>query len=326
MVPTTLRAGAPAVIFGLASKPELNGTRVTIGQWIEERQRWRCKRKNTAEALGVRAANLHREDEDALPSPIVEAASLDDRECVVAWLESGGDIDARGRSSTNDPGDTLLMLASAAGHDDLVVQLLRRGADVNGRSDTGGTALMSALPHPSIVRQLLQAGAHTHLRWVGPSRGATEFVCGTALDNAEHRGLAEAAALIRQNASGPDAAVGVANRRDGFELERDVLMKVLAATLLPQQAMMGDAKAAERRAWMQQLIESAFADPDDSASLSLRFTRHGDERYGVDIWVRAAHNDANVLARQPRFKELSSEISDQVPGLHEHLQKMVALS
>jgi len=318
-------AGGSALITDLASRAELNGTRVKLQRWVDDRERWRCKRKDTGEDLGLKLGNLTPEG-TTLP-PLLSAAAMDctsgDLGLIRAWLGSGGDIEARLRSVPANLGETLLMCACWVGHTECLAELIRRGADVNARSDVGATALMASLRHPSVVQLLLEAGAHTHLRWVGPGpTDAYGLAAGTALDNAERLGHKESAALLRRHAVAADES---APRRDVFEQEREVLMKVLAADLLAKQARMGDAKKAERQEWIQQTISAAFADAADAASLSQRFARHADGRLDAGHWRTVAAAEADHLARQPRFKQVSTEICDKLPGFMEHLSSMASL-
>ena len=88
---------------------------------------------------------------------VAEAAFMGDSIEVVEWLVDGCcDIGA-----LSDHGITLLMLASAYGHEELLEELLARGAVVNQTARRGATALMYAAFHGqiSIVRRLLAAGA-----------------------------------------------------------------------------------------------------------------------------------------------------------------------
>ncbi len=65
---------------------------------------------------------------------------------------------------TNPKGDTLLILATYHGRDDLVAGLLERGADTERVNQRGQTALVSAVFRQSEpnVRALLEAGADPH--------------------------------------------------------------------------------------------------------------------------------------------------------------------
>jgi ankyrin repeat protein len=57
---------------------------------------------------------------------------------------------------------TALMRASNLGYSDIVGVLLAHGADVRVKLDDGYTALMDALPYPSIVQKLIASGANVN--------------------------------------------------------------------------------------------------------------------------------------------------------------------
>ena len=97
---------------------------------------------------------------------VVEAlvAGRGDEAAVLAWLDSGGRVNATCAVDEDDvSGVTALMLAAGNGHEPSVELLLQRGAEINLRSGDGGTALMFAalFDHPAVVRHLLRAGADT---------------------------------------------------------------------------------------------------------------------------------------------------------------------
>jgi len=358
-----LATGVNALIHGLGGRPELNGARVAITGWLNDKQRWRCKHVGTGELLAVKADNLQRETAGRLPQRIFDALAANELDFVRAWLSSGGDIDVGMPAQHVNAGWTLLMCACHLGRADCAAELLGRHADVNARSHDGATALLVSLKHPSVLRGLLECGAHTHLRWVGPASvdkggvvggGGAVLVPGTALLNAEKLGLEEAAALLREHERAQPPTT--APPRDVFELEVEILTRVLAARLLADQAFMGDFKADERRAWTQVRrwtplrafegplmasdgplmtsdclphqgrIRSAFADPADAAALSRRFSRHGDARLDLEHWERIAVAETVFLSRRPRFKQISEETSDELPGFMEQLQMMTGFS
>ena len=91
------------------------------------------------------------------------AAASGDEQAVAAWLDEGGDVDAR---CTEPNGETLLLAAAARGQDAMVRMLLQRGASVNLQTSLGGTALMLAasLGHTTIVQELLDAKADASLQ------------------------------------------------------------------------------------------------------------------------------------------------------------------
>ena len=353
-----LATGVKALIHGLGGRPELNGARVAITGWLNDKQRWRCKHVGTGELLAVKVDNLQRETAGRLPQRIFDALVACELDFVRAWLSSGGDIDAGMPAQHVNAGWTLLMCACHLGRADCAAELLSRHADVNARSHGGATALLISLKHPSVLRILLECGAHTHLRWVGPSAekddGGAVLVPGTALLNAEKLGLEEAAALLREHERAQPPTT--APPRDVFELEVEILARVLAARLLADQAFMGDFKEDERRAWTQVRnsvplrasdgplrasdgplmtsdclphqgrIRSAFADPADAAALSRRFSRHGDARLDLEHWERIAVAETVFLSRRSHFKQISEQTSDELPGFMEQLQMMTGFS
>lgn len=77
---------------------------------------------------------------------------------VVKSILAGGRADANGR---DERGDTPLIVAARAGHDDVVQALLVARADPNAKNDEGQTALSLAAAggHDEVIRLLKQAGA-----------------------------------------------------------------------------------------------------------------------------------------------------------------------
>ena len=116
---------------------------------------------------------------------------------VVAWLEQGGQVDAR---CAEQGSATLLMAAANNGQTLLVRLLLRRNASLDLQDIDGGTALMCAAygGHTATVQALLEAGADASLY----------DDCGrTALQWAELYKLESTAALLRRyDDSEPSAA------------------------------------------------------------------------------------------------------------------------
>lgn len=66
-------------------------------------------------------------------------------------------------NSTNENGDTLVMLAATHGHASLVRGLIARGADVHARNSHGSSPLTSAVAHghADVAEMLRHAGAGT---------------------------------------------------------------------------------------------------------------------------------------------------------------------
>ena len=123
---------------------------------------------------------------------------------MVAWLEQGGQVDARCAEAGSV---TLLMGAAHAGQTPLVRLLLQRKASLDLQDDLGNTALMVAAGcglialmlaalngQTATVQVLLEVGADASLRDVDGL---------TALQWAEHKKHAATARLLRQHAAKP---------------------------------------------------------------------------------------------------------------------------
>ena len=95
----------------------------------------------------------HSPETDAL----FQAARGGHAEAVRSIL-TGGRADVNGR---DESGDTPLIVAARAGHDDVVQALLVARADPNAKNDAGQTALSLAAAggHDEVIRLLKQAGA-----------------------------------------------------------------------------------------------------------------------------------------------------------------------
>ena len=117
------------------------------------------------------------------------------RQACLATLQSlqvsGADINARDRY-----GQTSLMLATMAGHANVVAWLIAAGAALDHTAKYGLTALMLAVVRGeiNIVRMLVEAGADTAPR----GTGAPGFAGKTALDLAVARGASEMVALLQR--------------------------------------------------------------------------------------------------------------------------------
>ena len=145
-----------------------------------------------------------------LPELTMRACDAGDTAAVAAWLDAGGEgrVDAMwGAQNGTVCGVTLLtllMTASASGHEPLVEMLLERGASLDLQESNGGTALMAAAckGHTSIVRRLLQAGAQWELRNIDGC---------TALRYAQLMGHSECVRAIEEH----EAAAAAAARAGG---------------------------------------------------------------------------------------------------------------
>jgi len=89
-----------------------------------------------------------------------DAARNGDSELLLQAVDAGLPI-----NMTNDKGNTLLMLAAYAGHNELVDGLLARKADPDSLNDMGQSIVAGAVfkGHDEIVRTLMKAGANPRL-------------------------------------------------------------------------------------------------------------------------------------------------------------------
>ena len=166
----------------------------------------------------------------SLPVQIFVSAERGELQRVVKWLGTGGPADAFGSAPTADgrlATATLLHIAAANDHLEMVRELLKRGASVDLPSSLGITALMGAAIHGhlSTLLVLLQHSAnpdlqdtHGHTALMGAAlsgqeacvqallraKASTELLDTngrTALQWAEIRGYTAIAQLLRQHAS-----------------------------------------------------------------------------------------------------------------------------
>jgi len=136
-----------------------------------------------------------------------EAVTRGDLAAVRALLQDGAHVDARDRH-----GQTALMLAAHAGHDDVIAVLLEHGAALNVTAKFGLSALMLAIVagHPETARLLARAGADRSLR----GTGAPGFAGKTAHDLARARDYQDLAAeLIGPATPTAGSSGGVRERR-----------------------------------------------------------------------------------------------------------------
>ncbi|XP_033371612.1 M-phase phosphoprotein 8 isoform X2 [Parus major] len=113
--------------------------------------------------------HLDGEDENHVPTEPISSTLLRDA------VKSGDYMTVKMALSSNEDynldqedssGMTLVMLAAAGGHDDLLRVLIRKGAKVNGRQKNGTTALIHAAEKNFLttVAILLEAGAYVNMQ------------------------------------------------------------------------------------------------------------------------------------------------------------------
>lgn len=87
---------------------------------------------------------------------LISAARKGDAETVRSLIRAGAVVNAK-----DDSGATALTVAASQGHTEIVRTLLQAGADANAKNDSGVTALMAPARdgYTEIVRSLIEAGA-----------------------------------------------------------------------------------------------------------------------------------------------------------------------
>ena len=125
-------------------------------------------RNSAAFTRNIEALQVCDRISSALPAEIIHDAFDGKKARIVAWIDGGGNIDAKfdGELSGIYAGATLLMLTSAYNHVPLVEVLLERQASVDLQANNGYTALIAAASngHLVAVQRLLRAGADVRLR------------------------------------------------------------------------------------------------------------------------------------------------------------------
>jgi hypothetical protein len=181
-----LGAGHTAIVRGLMSRDELNGTVVKLLHYVEEQDRWAVE-CDSGERLLLRPAKLYRgiqasvsqeqqieqaldaaQDEAKakslvpLPDKLSQAAARGNLTAVIKYLRKG-DVNAQCVAKMNR---TLLHEAVTFNNPSITELLLSRRADPNIASVFGSTPLHQAAAAGSedICRQLLAAGADVHRR------------------------------------------------------------------------------------------------------------------------------------------------------------------
>ena len=178
--------------------------------------------------------------------PLHDAAQVGDIDTLKRLLSSGADVNARTISGT-----TVLMTAARYGHEAIVSALLAAGADVNALDD-GRTALNSAVQngHEAIVSALLAAGTDPNAKRRGD--GAT------ALSSAVQNGHEAMFSALLAAGADPDATALRLAAQNGHEA---IVSALLAAGADPGAAALIVATYSGHEAIVSALL-AAGTDPN----------------------------------------------------------------
>lgn len=119
---------------------------------------------------------------------------------ALMWAKERGHVETAGMllkaSADVKEGEydaTGLEMAARLGHKDVVLMLLERGADIDGRNETGDTAIISSARggHIEIVRILLVAGASVNTKLIDEVRGFSGETALNAAAWAGHAGIVQ---------------------------------------------------------------------------------------------------------------------------------------
>jgi ankyrin repeat protein len=142
-------------------------------------------------SVGCRAKHETKESSPAAApiaadNDLLDAAGKGDTAQVESLLDKGANVN--GQSNT---GVSALMLAAGVGNEEMLRALLNKGADVNLKSPGGYTALMAAAlnGHPHIVKVLIERGANVNAQDIGKQ---------TALKMAQSKGNTEIVSLLKK--------------------------------------------------------------------------------------------------------------------------------
>src|SRR6478752_2749566 len=137
-------------------------------------------------------------------SPLLEAASTDDRAAALQSLANGADARAK-----LDDGTTALHYAAHFGNLDLAQRLIKAGADARARNDYGSTPMQEAAERgdPALIRLLLKAGADAN---TANDEGETALMTVARTDRADVGGGA--------GQSGDGAPADQVGRKSGHHL------------------------------------------------------------------------------------------------------------
>ena len=148
---------------------------------------------------------------DSLPEAAFQAAGRGEEAALLAWLDSGGQVNATCRKGAVSS-ITALLVAAGNGQERVVDLLIQRGAEVDLQSSAGHTALMFAARsgQERVVDLLIQRGAEVDLQ---NSRKET------ALGFAAHTG--HPAVVLRLLRAGADTKLRTTDGKSALQLAKE---------------------------------------------------------------------------------------------------------
>lgn len=210
------------LVCGVQSRPELNGTRVTLVRFLGARQRYEVKEPGRSKLLALKPQCLEfRTKAEA----IHRAVERNDHEGLELLLSAGPSAIAAMKQEVETPHGRMPILGWAAGTGRYtsVALLARWGADVDARDSlSGSTALhfASAGGQPECVAALIDHSCDVNVR-------ARESTQATPLMMAASQGRAEVVEILLRcpgidlEVTGPEQATAflLAAGTDGFPLD-----------------------------------------------------------------------------------------------------------
>jgi len=120
---------------------------------------------------------------------LINAAANGDIERVIEILNKGVNVDASFGGDDPELSGTALMVASSRGYSEMVAELIKRGANVNLKRDSGFTPLMIAAANgnATIVKALVGAGANPNVKVMSFHAGEITPLISAINSNSEHR-------------------------------------------------------------------------------------------------------------------------------------------
>jgi hypothetical protein len=118
---------------------------------------------NSYIAYDMYGANKQMQNYKQYRTPLFEAVELQDLELAKKLIKLGADVDIPYKEAMNEY-ETPLLMAIKLHYQSLVTELIKATKNINWAASTGLTALKAAVPDPSLVQQVLDAGADINMK------------------------------------------------------------------------------------------------------------------------------------------------------------------